>query len=171
MKQLSLFNECSPYDSLSTTTGETWKLYVDGAARNNPGIAGIGIYLEKNEKPVYKQGFYVGLKTNNQAEYLALLCGLFIVIKQMSKDDVVYIVSDSELMIKQLKGEYKVKNVELKKLFSVSSLLLENITYTVCHVLREFNKEADSMANKGIDKKIALPEDFLLFLKSYEITI
>ncbi len=171
MKQLDIFSDCAPYDSLQTNVGSMWKLFVDGASRINPGPAGIGIFIQKNSKSVYKKGFYIGNKTNNQAEYIALLYGLFVLKKHIVYQDVAYIVSDSELMIKQLKGEYKVKNAELKKLFKVISSLLENITYTVCHVLREFNKEADALANNCIDKKIILPEEFLLFLHSHEISL
>jgi len=73
MKQLSLFE---PAQDSKPHSRQTWQLYVDGAARGNPGPAGAGIFIKKGEEVVVKQGFFVGKKTNNQAEYFALILGL-----------------------------------------------------------------------------------------------
>lgn len=141
-----------------------WRLYIDGAARNNPGPAGAGIYLVYNTQPIVEQGFYLGCKTNNQAEYLALLIGLFYSKKYVPAHEHVCIYSDSQLLVRQLSGEYKIKNNELKKLVGFVQELLSMVQYTLAHVRREHNTEADRLANKGIDTKQAVPQELLVFL-------
>src|ERR1700733_1037262 len=84
-----------------------WKLFIDGAARNNPGPAGAGIYITKNDKPFKKLGFYLGVKTNNQAEYGALLLGLHALKATWDSRDHLDIISDSQLLVRQFKGEYR----------------------------------------------------------------
>ncbi|MFC1841808.1 ribonuclease HI family protein [Candidatus Dependentiae bacterium] len=148
-----------------------WKLFIDGASRNNPGPAGAGIYLLKNNEPVLKQGFFLDSKTNNQAEYLSLLIGIFFLKKQVCKDDIVMIISDSQLLVRQLLGEYKVKNSGLRPFFQLSNQLLSGINYNIAHVLRHENKVADKMANIGIDKGERLPKDFLDLLQRHEIQL
>ena len=132
-----------------------WQLFVDGASRNNPGPAGAGIYLVKEHKKELAQGFFLGHKTNNQAEYLALIIGLILAIPKIEQDQL-QIVSDSLLLVNQLNGIYRVKNPELQILHHKVKNLLANTNYTVVHVLREHNIIADEMANLGIDQKIAL---------------
>lgn len=146
-----------------------WKLFIDGAARNNPGPAGAGIYLVKNDKPVKKLGFYLGSKTNNQAEYGALLIGAYYLKQNIDPEDHVDIVSDSQLLVRQFKGEYRVKHPELKPLHMLAKKMLEGITHSISHVLREHNEIADEMANKGIDDKKKLPQEFLTLLKQHDI--
>lgn len=148
-----------------------WKLYIDGASRNNPGLAGVGLYILKDDQPVAKKGFFVGIKTNNQAEYLALLLGVFYLKHHIKKGDVVLIISDSELLVKQIKGMYRVKSPELSRLFIVAQQLLQDISYDIGHVLREENKIADALANQGIDRKVHVPDDFLTLLKNYGISL
>ena len=132
-----------------------WHLFVDGAARNNPGPAGAGIYLTKHQKKELALGFFLGTKTNNQAEYLALLIGLILTLPKIGSDHL-QIVSDSLLLVNQLNGIYRVKNPELQILHHKALKLLANISYDVVHVLREKNKFADEMANFGIDNQITL---------------
>ena len=148
-----------------------WKLYIDGASRNNPGLSGVGLYILKDEQPVEKQGFFVGIKTNNQAEYLALLLGIFYLKHHIKKGDVVLIISDSELLVKQIKGKYRVKSPELSRFFVIAQQLLHDISYDIGHVLREENKVADALANQGIDRKVRVPDDFLTLLKNYGISL
>lgn len=135
-----------------------WQLFVDGASRNNPGPSGAGIYLTKNHAKEFAQGFFLGIKTNNQAEYLALLIGLIIAIPRIEQD-CLEIVSDSLLLVNQLNGIYRVKNPELQILHQKALNLLSTIDYTVVHVLRAKNVNADEMANIGIDQKIAIPAE------------
>jgi len=148
-----------------------WKLFVDGASRNNPGPAGAGLYILKNDKEVVKCGFDVGIKTNNQAEYLSLLIGLFFLKKHVCKDDVVLVISDSQLLVRQILGKYKVKNSGLRLLYQLSNRLLSDINYNIAHVLRHENVVADEMANLGIDKGKKLPKEFVEMLQEYEIQL
>lgn len=164
-KNLSIFEEASSKTTKPKHSINHWKLFVDGAARNNPGPAGAGVYITKNDKPEKKVGFYLGKKTNNQAEYGALLIGLFLLKKMMKPDDHLDIISDSLLLVRQFQGEYRVKHPELKPLHLVAKQLIEGSHYAIAHVLREQNEIADEMANKGIDDKKSLPQDFLTFLQ------
>jgi len=171
MKQLNLFN--SPDYNRSTAASDInyWKLFVDGAARNNPGPAGIGIVILKNDDPVEQHGFFVGSKTNNQAEYLAFLVGLIRVKKLMNPNDLLQINSDSELLVRHLKGMYKVKNPILKPLFDAAQCLLISLNYDIGHILRHKNKQADTLANYGIDQQKAVPQDILMTLHKYGILL
>lgn len=132
-----------------------WHLFVDGASRNNPGPAGAGIYLTKDHQKEFAGGFFLGTKTNNQAEYLALIIGLIIAIPKVEHEQL-QIVSDSLLLVNQIKGIYRVKNPDLKLLHTKAMQFLNLVNYEVVHVLREKNKKADEMANLGVDQKIAL---------------
>ncbi len=145
-----------------------WELYVDGAARNNPGPAGAGFYLIKDGVPAEKQGMYLGKKTNNQAEYLALLLGLYYAQRHMQPGDMLTIKADSQLMVRQIQGVYKVKNPELARIYTVIKSLLDTVQYTIEHVRREENKVADKLANVGIDKKIRVPQELLVVWPVYE---
>lgn len=169
-KNLSIFEQSISENTKPKHTIAHWKLFVDGAARNNPGPAGAGIYIIKDDKPEKKVGFYLGKKTNNQAEYGALLIGLFLLKKMMHEDDHLDIISDSLLLVRQFQGEYRVKHPELKPLHMLAKQLIQGSHYAIAHVLREHNEIADEMANKGIDEKNALPQDFLTFLKENDIS-
>lgn len=159
MKQLDLFSSNSSGSDLPVVdhVADMWQLFVDGAARNNPGPAGVGIYILKNGESFDRKGFFLGSKTNNQAEYAALLIGLVIVKGYMQPHDTLTIVSDSELLVKQVQGLYKVKQPELQKLHAQALVFLKTLTYVIRHVLRSENPVADELANHGIDKKIQLP--------------
>lgn len=148
-----------------------WKLFIDGAARNNPGPAAAGICLLKNEKIVEKSGIFLGLKTNNQAEYLALIFGLFRMQQLKAPHDLLLIISDSQLLVRQLQGVYKVKESHLKPLFALAVSLLKDHTYAITHVLREENIDADEQANHAIDHKIQAPQSFLHLLQQHEIRL
>ncbi len=150
-------------------TAHHWKLFVDGAARNNPGPAGAGIYVTKNDKPFKKLGFYLGTKTNNQAEYGALIIGLYYLKQWADAHDHIDIISDSQLLVRQFKGEYRVKHPELKPLHLLAKHLLKDTHHAIAHVLREHNEMADAMANKGIDGKKSLPRDVVAFLHEHGI--
>jgi ribonuclease HI len=160
MKQLDLFST-SGLDKIKKSSENKWELYIDGASRNNPGPAGAGIYIIKNDKPFVREGFFLGSKTNNQAEYSALLIGLLILREHMQPSDVITIISDSELLVLQIQGRYKVRQPELQRLHALAMLFLQDIDYTIRHVLRAQNAVADELANLGIDKKIELPERFV----------
>jgi len=163
MEQLCIFNP--PGES-----AVTWKLYIDGASRANPGHSGAGIVIFKETAIVERHGFYLGIKTNNQAEYMGLLIGVWMTKQLMDPKDHLSIFSDSELMVRQLRGIYKVKNPELQKCFSLAKHLLDGVSCHVRHVLRAQNAHADEMANKGVDTRNAVPEAFITLLKNHHIS-
>lgn len=153
------------------STAPTWELYVDGAARNNPGPAGAGFYLARDGKAIEQLGFYLGHKTNNQAEYLALLLGAYYAQIHIPQGELLIIKADSQLMVRQITGEYKIKHPELIRLYAILKTLLDSLHYRVMHIPREQNKIADKLANMGIDKKIAVPQELLMVWPIYENTL
>ncbi|MFH0800144.1 MAG: ribonuclease HI family protein [Pseudomonadota bacterium] len=127
-------------------------IHSDGAARGNPGPAGAGAVLTDREgKVVGEVCRYLGDSlTNNQAEYRALLLALAEAAGKGATRVCIY--ADSELMVKQIRGEYRVKNEGIKPLFQEVMGLLRKIGgYTIEHVPREKNKRADQLANLAID--------------------
>ncbi|MBU4269497.1 ribonuclease HI family protein [Candidatus Dependentiae bacterium] len=146
-----------------------WAAFIDGASRNNPGPAGAGVFIKKDDVIFLKKGFFLGYKTNNQAEYLALALALFFIKNEKSVNPNISIVSDSELLIKQMNGFYQIKNQELIKIKNLIDYLLQNTKTTFKHVLREQNKIADKLANEGIDKKHEIPADFVILMKNFDI--
>jgi ribonuclease HI len=151
---------------------ENWTVFVDGAARGNPGPAGCGIYVIKNQEELIKKGFFLGEKTNNQAEYIALLLAVFLIKNKQQKLGLKKIAltihSDSELLIRQMGGIYKVKNAVLQRINSLVETMLLDIPHKFIHVMREKNKIADKLANLGVDKKVQLPKDFLDFVADFK---
>ncbi|PIP67076.1 MAG: ribonuclease H [Parcubacteria group bacterium CG11_big_fil_rev_8_21_14_0_20_41_14] len=128
-------------------------IHTDGGSRGNPGPAGIGAVLSDESGAVKKEiSEYIGKATNNQAEYTALVRALEEARNLGAKE--VQIAMDSELIVKQLKQEYKVKNKDLAPLFvKVWNLLSWFEKWSIKHVLREKNKRADELVNDALDKK------------------
>jgi len=131
---------------------DEWLLMVDGAARGNPGDAGCGaVILDKNGTVKQELSRYLGHATNNVAEYEGLIMGLEALLKLGKKR--IRVQSDSQLLVRQLNGEYRVKDEKLKELsHRAISLLRQFDAYRIVHVPRELNKLADRLANKGIDE-------------------
>jgi ribonuclease HI len=128
-------------------------IYTDGASRNNPGEAGAGIFILQDDKPIEKIARYLGTTTNNIAEYTAAIIGLEHAVKLGAAS--VRLNADSELLVKQLNGQYRVKNEGLKPLYlKVKELIAKIGNVEVQYIPREKNKEADALANKAIDEKI-----------------
>lgn len=130
-------------------------MYTDGGSRNNPGPAAVGVYLETLRK---QYSHYIGEKTNNEAEYEAVIFGLRkikqLVGKDQAKNVEVEIFLDSEFVAKQMNHKYKVKEEKLKGPFlEVWNLMLDFKKVTFNHILREKNKIADSLVNKALDEK------------------
>ncbi len=126
----------------------------DGGARGNPGPAAIGIIIRKDGKILKKYSEKIGRATNNIAEYKALIKALELASKFTKKEITCYL--DSELVIKQLLGEYKVKNEQLRKLFCKVQKLQENFEkIKYIHVSRwnKYQKIVDKILNKELDKK------------------
>ena len=134
---------------------KTLTIFTDGAAKNNPGPAGIGVvFLREDGTLIDTHKEYIGEKTNNVAEYLALILAL-----DKAKDhkaEKIIVNLDSKLLVEQINGNYKVKDPTLKKLFwQVRELILElggNIEF--CHIPREKNYRADKLANQAIYEKL-----------------
>ena len=131
-----------------------WLLMVDGAARGNPGEAGCGAVIADENGVILKDlSRYLGRTTNNVAEYEGLLMGLEALLQLGQKHIVVQ--SDSQLLVRQLNGEYRVRDEKLKVLFAQATRLLRQFgSYRIVHVRREMNKLADRLANRGIDQAI-----------------
>ncbi|HPV40643.1 MAG TPA: ribonuclease HI family protein [Spirochaetota bacterium] len=127
----------------------TLTMYIDGASSGNPGPAGIGIViLDHDGRQVGKISSYIGTRTNNYAEYTALIRALKIAIYFKAK--VVKIRTDSELVVKQISGEYKVKNDQIRKLYDQAVTLLKSISNCkIEHVPRSQNDKADYLAKKA----------------------
>jgi len=127
------------------------RLFTDGGSRGNPGPAAYAFVLETEDGTVLDaRGEAIGVATNNVAEYAALVAGLERAIE--AGVDEVEVVSDSELMVKQMRGEYKVKNRALQDLFLDASRLARKVgrvTYTA--VRREHNELADQLVNDALD--------------------
>lgn len=129
------------------------RLFTDGGARGNPGPAAIGgvMYDGKNKIADFSQ--YIGQTTNNQAEYQALLKGLDLALENNIQNLECFL--DSELVVKQMNKEYKVKDKELAKIFvKVYNLSLKFKKISFSHVRREYNKEADTLVNKALDARL-----------------
>ena len=130
---------------------------IDGAARGNPGEAGCGaVILDENGAVVKELSRYLGHATNNVAEYEALLMGLNAVLELGKKR--IRVQSDSELLVRQLNGQYRVRDEKLRVLFHRAMMLLRQFdTYRIVHVVRELNRLADRLANRGIDEALKKP--------------
>ncbi|MDU9050884.1 MAG: ribonuclease HI family protein [Candidatus Electrothrix sp. Rat3] len=133
----------------------TCKLFTDGASRGNPGEAGAGsVLFDGDGGELAARSLYLGQCTNNVAEYKALIMGLQSVLELDCGK--VEIFLDSQLIVRQIQGQYKVKHPALKPLFEeVKGLLAKVNNWSIAHVPREQNKRADELANRGIDEKAA----------------
>ncbi len=127
-------------------------LFVDGGARGNPGPAGCGFVIQAGEEILVRKGEYIDVATNNVAEYSALILGLEAAAELQIKELIVK--SDSELVVKQMTGQYRVKNENLRTLFASAQAVLKKIgRVSFVHVPRGENLEADKLANMAIDAK------------------
>lgn len=131
-------------------------MYTDGGSRNNPGPAAIGVYIETPNK---KYGEYIGIKTNNEAEYAALVFGLkkikALIGKEKIKKAEIECRLDSELVVKQLNHEYKLKEKHIQDFFiEIWNLMLDFGKVTFHHIPREKNKIADALVNEALDAEI-----------------
>ena len=157
--------------SHDVATKIVWQLYVDGASRGNPGPSGAGMYILKNGELFKKKGSYLGKRTNNEAEYLALLIGIALVKKEMNKHDTLHIFSDSQLLINQMNGVYRVKKAELLVLYTIGKKETSDLSVVFQHIMREYNTHADQAANDGIDKKGSLPLAFLHMMRLHNVSV
>jgi ribonuclease HI/probable phosphoglycerate mutase len=133
--------------------GDSCFLYTDGASRGNPGEAGAGaVLLDGDRRQLASLAIYLGQCTNNVAEYRALLAGLELALQHGC--DRLNIFLDSELIVRQISGQYKVKNSHLQPLYLQARGLLQQLrSWRIKHVPRAENAKADQLANQGIDEK------------------
>ena len=151
--------------------GHSWVVHIDGAARNNPGPAGAGIFMKKDGEVVAREGFFLGSKTNNQAEYFGLLLALYLLSQFVKPGDVIRIASDSELLVNQIKGIYKIRHEGLMPLYQLAHKMMRSYSIEIMHVVRADNADADRLANLGVDTKKPLPDAFKIMLKDHGITV
>ncbi|HEY2786406.1 MAG TPA: ribonuclease HI family protein [Fimbriiglobus sp.] len=133
-------------------------VHIDGAARGNPGPAACAFVLDRPGEPVVERAERLGTATNNVAEYTALLAALDAAAELGVKS--LRVFSDSELLVKQMNGEYRVKNPDLQSLYAEAQTLVRRFdAVTLTHVRREQNKRADELCNEVLDagKKAASP--------------
>ena len=128
--------------------------FTDGASRGNPGESGIGIILKREDGNIIRSASgYIGKTTNNVAEYKALMACIAMVKLLPCTQLVVF--SDSELMVRQMKKVYRVKDNDLKKLYALigKELSTAPFSFDIRHIERGLNHEADILANEGIDSR------------------
>lgn len=126
-------------------------IYVDGASRGNPGESGIGILFKDINKGFKEHKSYIGVGTNNRAEYTALITALEIAKNEKIKKVNVY--TDSQLVANQIKNSWKVKDPKIKILFNKAMSLIKNFShFTIKYINRENNSEADRLANEAINE-------------------
>jgi ribonuclease HI len=143
----------SSRDGEAPRAADVLRLHVDGASRGNPGEAGFGVHVSAEDgSEVAALYGYLGTATNNVAEYQALLHGLRFALARGASRVEVY--SDSELLVRQIEGRYRVKSAGLQPLHREARGLLARFTSArVAHVPRERNREADALANRAVDER------------------
>ncbi len=131
--------------------------YCDGGSRGNPGPAGFGVHLTDERGAVVGQlSEFLGRKTNNFAEYSGLLAALDFAIRE--RHPRLRVISDSELMVKQIKGQYRVNSPELRPLYEEARRRIGQLeSFQIQHVLREKNQQADRLANLAMDRGMGKP--------------
>ncbi|GAB6100282.1 ribonuclease HI family protein [Halanaerocella petrolearia] len=128
-------------------------MYTDGGSRGNPGPAGVGAVVYSDQEKIKEVSEYIGQATNNVAEYQAVISGLEVLTKDYSQKKI-EVRADSQLLVKQLTGEYRVKSNNLKPLYNQIKELIDNFSQVdFVHIPREQNKEADALANQAMDRR------------------
>ena len=155
-----LFSRNKVYVSNSQTIYPAcdYVLYFDGCCRGNPGASGIGAVIYKDKQIIWKGSEFIGTRTNNQSEYMALILGLKngleLGIKRLT------VRGDSQLVISQMNGKYKVNSSLLMALYEQTKILCKSFAeVTFSHVYRNENTFADALANNAVDKIIHLIEN------------
>lgn len=127
-------------------------IHTDGGSRGNPGPSAIGVVISTpDEEHIESYGKYIGITTNNQAEYSAVVDALKTAEKYQPQKITFFL--DSELVVKQLKGLYRVKNPDLKPIYDQIQSLTSGLAVEFNHVRREFNQLADIEVNKALDEE------------------
>ena len=132
---------------------DVYEMYFDGCSKGNPGLSGAGAVIYKNNEEIWAHSYFVSNSTtNNVAEYVGLIKGLKRAIKMNIR--CLIVKGDSQLIIKQMTGQYQVKSANMIELYEISKKMeqeFDNVSYE--HVYRKYNKRADYLSNEGILKK------------------
>jgi ribonuclease HI len=152
LTQKSLFDEPAPRPSPRSTAAAI-KANIDGGARGNPGPAAYGVVIRDAKGEVVAELFdYLGIQTNNYAEYSGLLAALEFAVREKRLS--LKVLSDSELLVRQMQGRYKVKSPGLIDLYDRARALVRKLEhFSIEHVLRQYNKEADALVNQVLDSR------------------
>lgn len=135
------------------------KVFTDGGSRGNPGVSGYGLAVyDETDNLIFQDAKFLGIKTNNEAEYLGLIAALTWLRDNQHKFNLekVNFYSDSQLLVRQIQGAYKVKSDNLKGLHQVARDLLSqiNVVCVFSDIRRGYNKLADSLANEAMDRRL-----------------
>jgi ribonuclease HI len=151
LTQKSLFDPPAP-----RATAHAIKANIDGGARGNPGPAAYGVVVRDAKGAVIAElSDYLGIQTNNFAEYSGLLAALDYAVRE--KQLSLKVLSDSELLVKQMKGQYRVKSPGLLELYDRARALVRKLEhFSIEHVLRQYNREADALVNQVLDSRKGL---------------
>ena len=134
-------------------------IYTDGGSRGNPGISGYGLVIyDQHQQIIYQESKFLGIKTNNEAEYSGIITALNWVHQHQTtyKFTKLNFFSDSQLLVRQFQGKYKVKSATLLPLFAQAQQLLIqiNLPYTFTDIRRDSNQLADKLANQAMDLRL-----------------
>jgi len=142
----------SLFEGRENPPGQHLIAFTDGGARGNPGPSGYGVVVkDQTGRKVATLSEYLGHQTNNFAEYQGLIAALEYALEHGPK--ALKVISDSELLVRQIKGIYKVKNATLRDLHARAKELIAQLDwFSIGHALREHNQEADRLANEAMDK-------------------
>jgi ribonuclease HI len=157
LTQKSLFDkpefEKSPLEPKTRNTPAAIKANIDGGARGNPGPAAYGVIVRDAKGEVIAElSDYLGIQTNNYAEYSGLLAALDFAVRE--KHLSLKVLSDSEHLVRQMQGRYKVKSPGLIDLYDRARVLVRKLDhFSIDHVLRQYNKDADALVNQVLDSR------------------
>jgi ribonuclease HI len=152
LTQKSLFDEPTPRPS-PRSASHAIKANIDGGARGNPGPAAYGVIVRDAKGEIIAElSDYLGIQTNNYAEYSGLLAALDFAVRE--KHLSLKVLSDSELLVRQMQGRYKVKSPGLIDLYDRARALVRKLDhFSIDHVLRQYNKDADALVNQVLDSR------------------
>jgi ribonuclease HI len=149
MTQKSLFEQPEP----ARRPANAIKANIDGGARGNPGPSAYGVIMRNAKGEIIAElSDYLGIQTNNYAEYSGLLAALEFAVRE--KHPSLKVLSDSELLVRQMQGRYKVKSPGLIDLYDRARALVRKLEhFSIDHVLRQYNKDADALVNQVLDSR------------------
>ena len=152
-----LFADAAPEPNAPTGASAAYRANIDGGSRGNPGPASYGVVIrDPRGQIVAKLKKYIGRSTNNVAEYYGLIAALD--YAQQHSIRALHVQSDSELLVRQMRGQYKVKSPELRPLFERARKMAQTFaSFKIEHVYREQNAEADALANEALDETSGKP--------------